>query len=326
MTAFPIAIGRHQATSVLAFVALALTWGTSFLFIKIALDGFSPVQIVIIRMVLGSLTLGAVLMVSRQRLPREPIVYAHLGFVGVFLCVLPFLLFSWAELQLSSGVTSILNATTPLMTMIVALIGLRTERLGFSRVLGLAISFAGVVIVFAPWNSVASFGQGDLLAKLACLAATLCYGIAFVWLRRFIAPRGLPAIPVAFLQVGQGTVLLLIVAPWLAGTPVSPTAPMIGALVALGVLGTGLAYVWNTHLVASWGAVRAATVTYLIPPVGVIAGAIVLKETITPASIVGAAVIIFGIVLGHSTLPPRFHRPPQRNGSTVPASVGSQSD
>lgn len=288
------------------YLALALTWGTSFLFIKIGLEGLSPVQVVLARMVLGTCALAAVVLISRQRFPRDPAVWGHLAIVGLLLCVVPFLLFSWAELHISSGLASILNAMTPLMTIFVATIGLKAERLGTARTTGLILGFAGVIIVFAPWNAnpAGVILGGDLLPKAACLAAALCYGGAFVWLRRFIAPRGLPAIPTAFVQVGLGTLILLPLTPWLAASPVVLTPRIVWSMLALGVFGTGLAYIWNTNIVNTWGAVRASTVTYLAPMVGVIAGAIILGEAVTTSSIVGGLAIITGVIAGHNAWKP----------------------
>lgn len=311
------------------FIALACIWGTSFLFIKIGLEGLSPAQVVLARMMLGTLILAAVLLISRQRLPRDPAVWAHLALVGLLLCVIPFLLFAWAELRIPSGLASILNATTPLMTMLVATIALRSERLGRARAAGLLLGFAGVIIVFVPWshtfNPDDSFLAGDLPAKVACLAATLCYGIAFIWLRRFIAPRGLPAVPTAFLQVGLGTLALLTLAPWIATTPIKHTPSTIWSVLALGILGTGLAYVWNTNVVNCWGAVRASTVTYLAPLVGVIAGATVLNETLTWTQIAGGLIIITGVLAGHDAWRPvlrAFTR--KAAGATAPAAPDYQ--
>ncbi len=271
-----------RAGALLQYLVLALTWGTSFLFIKIGLEGLSPGQVVLARMVLGSLALGALMCLTRQRLPRDPVLWAQLAVISLLICVIPFLLFSWAELHIPSGLASILNATTPLMTMLVAVVALRQEPIGWSRAVGLLVGFGGVVVIFAPWTARASLAEGELLAKLACLAATVCYGISFVLIRRFIAPRGLPTVPVAFLQVGQGTLLLLLAAPWFASTPVHLSPRVVGAILPLGILGTGLAYVWNTNVVAAWGAVRASTVTYLAPLVGVLSGFLVLGEPVTP--------------------------------------------
>ena len=302
------------------YLALALTWGSSFLFIKISLEGLSPAQVVLARMTLGTLALAAVLLISRKALPRDPAVWGHLAGVGLLLCVIPFLLFSWAELRVPSSLASILNATTPLMTTLVATIALKSEKLGAARRAGLLLGFVGVVVVFNPWNEdpAEALLGGDLLAKAACLAATLCYGVAFVWLRRFIAPRHLPAVPTAFLQVGLGTILLLATAPWLATSPTTITPRIIWSLLALGVLGTGFAYVWNTNIVNNWGAVRASTVTYLAPLVGVVAGATILGEDMTVPNLIGGAIIVAGVITGHNAWRPllsaltRQRRPTER--------------
>lgn len=285
------------------YLALTLTWGLSFLFIKIALGSLSPAQVVLGRMLFGSLTLAVLLVVTRQRPPALSRAYAHLAVVGLTLCVVPFLLIAWAELRVPSGIASILNATTPLMTTLVTLAALRSERPSAAKVLGLLVGFAGVVIVFTPWTAAAQLAGGDLLAKAAILGATFCYGIGFVWLRRFVVPLGLPAIPVAFGQVGLGTLMLLLASPWLAGQPLQPTPAALAAVLPLGVLSTGLAYVWNTNLVAAWGPVPASTVTYLLPLVGVVAGAIALGEPVTAAAILGGVTIILGVVPSHGTLP-----------------------
>src|SRR5262249_34404417 len=146
--------------------------------------------------------------------------------------VVPFLLFSWAELHVSSGLASIYNATTPLMTMMVALVALPDERPSLIKLAGLVMGFAGVVIVLGPWRG---FAGGEGTAQAALLLATFCYGLAFAYLRRFISPRGLPALPVASIQVGIGAVIMLLSAPFTAIAPVHPTWRVVLSVVALGV-------------------------------------------------------------------------------------------
>jgi len=149
--------------------------------------------------------------------PREPVVRVHLAVVSVLLCVAPFLLFAWAEQHVASGLASIYNATTPLMTTLIALLALPSERPTRTTLSGLLTGFAGVVVVLGPWRGLTG---GDGLGQAACLAATLCYGVAFVYLRRFVSPRGLAAIPVATVQVGLGAVIMLVLAPFTATAPV----------------------------------------------------------------------------------------------------------
>lgn len=283
------------------FVLLALTWGASFLFVAIALEGLSPAQVVLGRLVTGAVALAVICLVGRHRLPPFGRIWGHLLVVGLLLCVVPFLLFAWAQQDISSGLASIYNATTPLMTMLVSLLALREERPTRDRTLGIIVGFLGVLIVLGPWNGL---GGGTALAQLACLGATASYGAAFVYLRRFVSPRGLAAIPVATVQVGLGAVVMLAIAPAVAITPVSLSVPVVLAVLALGALGTGLAYVWNTNIVGAWGATNASTVTYLTPVVGVVLGVIVLAEQLSWNEPVGAVIVVLGIAITQG----RLHR------------------
>ncbi|MGO4453329.1 DMT family transporter [Arthrobacter sp. RAF14] len=281
------------------FLLLALAWGSSFLFIKIALEGLSPAQVVLGRLLAGAVALLAVTAVTRQRLPRDPAVWGHLTVVSVLLCVLPFSLFSWAELHVPSGLASIYNATTPLMTLLVASVALPEERPDRTKLTGLLLGFIGVVVVLGPWRGL-SGGEG--LAQAACLLATLSYGLAFVYLRRFVSPRRLPALSVATVQVGLGAVIMLALAPLTATDPMRLSWPVTLSVAALGVVGTGLAYLWNTNVVAAWGATNASTVTYLTPVVGVVLGIVVLGESVSWNEPLGAVVVIAGIALSQGLL------------------------
>jgi len=281
------------------FALLALVWGASFLFIKIGLERLSPAQVVLGRLLTGAVALVLVSLVGRQRPPRELVVWAHLAVVSVLLCVIPFLLFAWAEQRVPSGLASIYNATTPLVTALVAMLALRTERPTRATLTGLLVGFAGVVVVLGPWRGL---GQGDGLGQAACLLATSSYGVAFVYLRRFVSPRGLTAIPVATVQVGLGAVIMLILAPFTATAPVHLSWRVAVSVAALGVFGTGLAYVWNTTIVASWGATNASAVTYLTPVVGVALGIFLLGETLTWNEPFGALIVIAGIAVSQGRL------------------------
>ncbi|MFS8103864.1 DMT family transporter [Lentzea alba] len=276
------------------FVLLALAWGASFLFIKVGLDGLTPAQVVLGRLVAGAAALAVIAVATRQPLPRSPVVWAHLAVVAVLLCVVPFLLFAWAEQHVDSALASIYNATTPLMTTMVAVVALPGERLTRAGLAGLAVGFAGVVVVLAPWQGPTG---GAIGAQAACLLATLCYGLSFVYLRRFVSPLRLSAVAVTTVQVGIGAALMLLAAPFVATTLVHLTWPVVLSVTALGVFGTGLAYVWNTNVVADWGATRASTVTYLAPIVGVALGVAVLGEQLSWNRPVGAVIVLLGMAL-----------------------------
>lgn len=295
------------------YVLLALTWGASFLFIKIGLEGLSPGQVVLGRLVAGAVTLAALCVLTRRRLPRDPALWAHLGVVAVLLCVAPFLLYAWAEQHISSGLASIYNATTPLMTMVVALALLPGERPTRAGLTGLGIGFAGVFVLVSPWQGL---GRADALGQAACLGATACYGMGFTYLRRHVTPLGLPALGVACGQVGLGAILMALLAPFVAAQPTTITPRVALAVLALGALSTGVAYVWNTEIVAAWGATNAATVTYLTPVVGVVLGIVVLGERLTWAEPVGAALVIVGIAVTQGRL--RLPRPSADRHATTP--------
>ncbi|WP_253831020.1 DMT family transporter [Prauserella aidingensis] len=288
---------------------MSLAWGSSFLFMKTGLDGLSPLQIATARMTLGAVALVLIVSVLRIRLPRSLAPWGHIGVVSVFLCVLPFSLFAWAGQHVDSGLMSIYNATTPLMTFVVTLVALRNERPHRAQLSGLGVGLIGVLLVLAPWQLIGTTGAGSLGGQLACLLATGSYGVAFVYLRRFVSPLGLPAASVATVQVGIGAVALLVAVPMIDDHPVSPSPGVVASMITLGVFGTGLAYVWNTNIVAGWGATAASSVTYLTPVIGVALGAVILDETVTWNQPIGAALVIAGIVIGR--------RQPRPAGSSI---------
>lgn len=286
--------------------ALAVTWGASFLFIKIGLEGLSPGQVVLGRLAGGAVTLAAISAARRSRLPRDPVAWAHLAVVAVLLCDVPFLLFAWAEQHIPSSLASIYNAATPLMTVLWGLAVLPGERPTRARLAGLITGFAGVLLVLGPWH-LASRSQS--LAQLACLAAAACYGAAFTYLRRYVSPRGIAPLPAATLQIGLAAVVAVALAPWTASAPAHLSPAVIGSILALGALGTGIAYVWNTTIVTSWGATIASTVTYLIPVVGVVLGIVVLSEPLTWNEPAGGVIVILGILTAQNRQVPGPLRP-----------------
>ena len=300
------------------FVLLALVWGASFLLIKVGDGGLSPAQVVFARLGFGALALGIVVAVTRTSLPRDWRTWGHLAVLAITLCVLPFLLFAMAEQHVSSGLASILNATTPLMTMLVTVLALRQEKLTATRVSGLLPGFLGVVTLTGPWQS---SGGGSVLAELACLGATLCYGIGFTYLRRFITPRGLTPVSVGFCQVLAGTVLVALTLPWTRVPAPHLSVSIVLSMIVLGAAGTGIAYVWNTQIVAAWGAVNGAAVTYLTPIVGVVLGIVVLHEPLRWNEPVGAVLVILGVLAAHGRLTTLFQRANDTGGRSRASSA-----
>jgi drug/metabolite transporter (DMT)-like permease len=292
------------------FALLALVWGSSFFFIKVGLTGLSPGQVAWARLVFGALTLAVIVLSRRHPLPRELAVWGHLAVVGVLMCVAPFLLFSWAEQHISSGLASIFNATTPLLTMLISAVALKSEKITHAGAIGLILGFAGVLVIVGVWRGISL--ESNLTAQLACLGATSCYGLSFVYLRRFLVKhssvkhglvnRGLDTPTLAFGQVAIGALIMLALTPVLASSPVHASWPVVLSMLALGVLGTGVAYLWNTNIVTAWGASNAVTVTYLTPVIGVVLGVVILGEPLSWNQPVGATLVIAGILVAHGRL------------------------
>lgn len=282
------------------FALSGLVWGASFLFIAIALTGMTPVQVAAGRAVLGALTLGLIVLVTRDRLPAWGRIYGHLAVVGVTFCVLPYLLFAWAQQYVASGLASVYNATTPIMTAIIAALVLRVERLTRAQILGIAIGIVGVIVIIGPWQGV-ELG-GDLVPQLAMLGATACYGFSLSYMRRFLTETGVSAVSFTFVYIAIAAVLLFALVPIASPSPMTLDGSVIVAIVLLGAFGTGFAYVWNQNVVRAWGATRAATVTYITPVVGVVLGILVLGEVLVWNEPVGAALVIVGVLLAQRRL------------------------
>jgi drug/metabolite transporter (DMT)-like permease len=279
----------------LQFIAMGLVWGASFLFMKVALVGVSFGQVAWARLVFGAVTLGVIALVTRVRLPREPIVWAHFAVVAVTYCVIPFLLFAWAEQYVSSSLASIYNAVTPITTAILATAAFRVEKLNRDQILGVAIGVLGVVVVVGPWAVDAL--AGSLWGQLACLGAVTCYGFSFGYIRRFISPRAVSATASAFLNIGLAAVVMVLLTPLVAWHPIAFSWPVLLSLLALGALGTGVVYIWNMNVLRAWGPTVTSGVTYVTPVVGVALGILILGEHLTWNEPVGAAVVLAGILL-----------------------------
>ncbi len=313
----PVRPGPSSAAIAVQFVLMGIIWGSSFLFMKVALGGISPAQVAWGRLVLGAATLGVFVLVRRDRLPglgRENArVWGHMTVLAVSFCVVPFLLFSWAEQHVSSGLGSIYNATTPIMTAIMAALVFRVERLKPVQIAGIALGIGGVVVIIAPWTGL-DLTQ-SLLAQLALLGATACYGFSLAYMRRFLANSGMSPLAFSFVNIGIAAVIMTVVAPAVALTPVRLDPWIVVSMVLLGCLGTGVAYIWNQNTLRAWGPTAASTVTYITPVVGVALGFLVLGERIGWHEPVGAGIVFLGILLAQNRLRMPQRRPLPGNGN-----------
>ncbi len=280
----------------LLFVALGFFWGSSYLFIKIGVDhGLQPFTLVALRLFVGMLLLVTVVAAAREPLPRDPGKYAHLIVLGFFSVALPFSLITVAEQHVDSALGATLTAPVPLFTVPIAALLLR-EKITLAKVIGVIIGIFGVAILmgFDP----AQIGNTDLSPQLVLVGAALSYAFGGVYARRFV--HGLrPMIPALF-QVFFACVMAG-VAAFATERPLDQLGSLpveaIFAVVWLGLLGSGLAYLVFFRLLMGWGPTRTSMVAYTLPVWGIALGAIVLGEVIQPGLVLGTALVIGGIAL-----------------------------
>lgn len=276
------------------FVLLAVAWGSTFLFIKIGDEALAPLQVSLGRMVVGTATLLAVLGLRGERLPRGAGLWGRLVIAGVLLNVVPFTLFAYGERHVSSLLAGIWNATVPLFTFPVALVALADEHASGRRLAGLAIGFAGVLVVLGVWNGV---GATSLAGNLLCLGAAASYGLGFPYARRYLARRADSPLSLATGQLICGTAILAVLTPVFTSAPHGVMAKQVASVLALGVFGTGLTFMLNYSLIRDVGATMTSTVAYVMPIVSTVLGILVLAEPLRWYEPVGAVVIIVGALL-----------------------------
>ncbi|HWO62498.1 MAG TPA: DMT family transporter [Umezawaea sp.] len=277
------------------FVLLSAIWGSSFALIKVALDaGVPPVQVALARCLFGAVALWAVCAAQGASVPRDRRTWGHAAVVALLLNSVPFTLLAFGESKVDSVLAGVLNATTPLTTLAFALLVVPGEKVTRTRLAGLLLGFAGVLVLLGVWRGL----DGDLLAGgLACLAATTCYGAGFAYTRRFFSGGPHRASALSAVQITCATVQLGLVAPVISGPPAWPGAHAFLALLVLGAAGTGYAYVLNLDLIREAGATVAATVTYVTPLWSTALGALLLAEPVGWNTFAGGAVVIGGILL-----------------------------
>jgi drug/metabolite transporter (DMT)-like permease len=273
---------------------LALIWGSGFLWIKLSLRGFTPVQIVLIRLVLGVVVLTPIALARGARIPTGRAMWGHLFVAAAVANAIPYTLFGIGEQTVGSNVAGVLNATTPLWTVLIAFAVGTDRALTARRALGMILGFAGTLLIFSPWQSAAEIASWG---GLACLGAALSYGISYVYMGRYLTNRGIPPIMLSAAQLAAGAALLALATPF--GGLVAPTwrFDAMASLLILGTIGTGIAYVLNYRLIGDEGPTVASTTTYLLPIVAVALGALVVNEAVTVPMVAGMLAVLAGVAL-----------------------------
>jgi len=277
-------VSRRDA---LLLLLLSAIWGSSFMFIRLGLDELEPSVVVLGRTVVGTLILLP-LVIGRGGL--RPIRHALVPLVvlGALNNAIPFWLLGFAETHLDTGLTAVIQAAAPIFTVLLAFRIDATQRVTGSRLVGVSIGFLGVALLVGVQTG------GDLLGALAVIGTAFCYAVSVLYAGRTV--RSLPPLQVSIGQLAAATIL---VAPFgLAQLPEdAPAAGTIAAVVTLGALGSGIAYLLYFRLIASAGASRAILVTYLVPAFALVFGAVFLDETVTVTALAGLTLILGGTAL-----------------------------
>lgn len=273
---------------------LSVLWGGSFFFIEVAVASVTPLTLVLIRVSLAAAALWLYLAARRQRLRLPPGALGAFFVLALLNNVLPFVLFAWAQREITGGLASILNATTPIWGVIVAHLFTADEKMTPGKIAGVALGLGGVVAMIGV-DFLNEIGAA-VLAQLACLVATLCYGLAGVYGRRFKA-MAIDPVRVATGQLTAAAIILLPVVlffepPWAASAP-APEA--WAALIALALVSTSVAYILYFKLLASAGATNSLLVTFLIPITAILLGSLLLGEGLEPRHFAGMALIGAGL-------------------------------
>ena len=277
-------------------IALSVLWGGSFFFNAVAVKELPSLTIVLVRVGIAAVTLWAVLTLLNIRIPRMKGLWPAFFGMGLLNNAIPFALFVWGQHHIASGLAAILNATTPLFTVLVAHFLTRDEKLSAGKLAGVVLGLLGVILMLGA-ELLSGLGTG-LLAQLACLAAALSYAFAGVFGRRF-KRMGVPPLATATGQVTASSLLILPMAlvidqPWLLAPP---SAHTLAALLGIGTLSTALAYILYFRILAAAGATNLALVTFLIPISAILLGGLLLDERLDAKHFVGMAMIGLGLAL-----------------------------
>jgi drug/metabolite transporter (DMT)-like permease len=275
-------------------LALAAIWGSSFMFIELALRDLAPSTLILLRMSSGALALGIYIALRGRSFGVLRPYVLPLAVLGLVNTAIPFFLIAWGQQYIDSGLASIFNASAPLFTALFAIGYDRSQRATGSRLAGILVGFAGVVLLV---GFELTGGEKAVAGGLAVVAASACYGIGGLYAgRRF---DGLPPSLVAFGALCWST---LVVLPVGVAQSSSPGWEALLSVLYLGVLATGAAYLLYFGLIAGAGAAKAVLVTYLVPSLALLYGAAFLDEEITAVAILGLLLVLAGVALGTGTV------------------------
>ena len=288
------------------FSIAGLIWGASFLFIELALTFLTPIGVAFGRTFFGALAMVVAMVIFKSKLPTSFEAWKHLTIAGILMSSIPFVLFAYAQTQVTSALAAIINAVTPITTVIVLLVAFRSEKLKPHVIAGIIIGLLGVLVVLGAWQG---FGENNPLAIVAMLTAVILYGIGTPYVRKYVTPLNLATEVSVFGQIGTAALTLLPI--YLLSGPLITAVPdiqSVGAVVTLGALGSGVAYLLYYKILDVVGSAIASSVTYITPVIAVILGVILLGEKLHWYEPVGGVIVILGAAISQGSVLTLFRK------------------
>jgi drug/metabolite transporter (DMT)-like permease len=283
-----------------------LIWGASFLFIELSLSFLSPVGVAFWRTLFGALSMVIVILVLRSKLPSSFEAWKRLTIAGILMSSAPFVLFAYAQTQVTSVLAAIINAVTPIATVIVILLAFRTEKLKPHVIAGIVVGLIGVFVVLGAWQG---FGSNSPIAVLALIAAITLYGFGTPYVRKYVTPLNLSTEVSVFGQIGTASLTLLPV--YLLSGPAFTAVPKpeaVASIVALGALGSGISYLFYYKVLDIVGSAIASSVTYITPVIAVLLGVLLLGEKLNWYEPVGGLIVILGAAISQGSILTLFRK------------------
>lgn len=273
-------------------IFLGAIWGCSFIFNAVLIREIGPLWVTSFRVGIGALGCWAVMIALRKPVPRDPVLWLKLGALGILAYAIPFALFPLAQANLASGVAAIVNALTPIMTVIVSHFWIGGEKATRTRSAGVAVGFVGAAILASP--ALTSGGQSQLWAVGACLLATLCYALSLNVTRSF---KAIEPTALASIALTGAAIVSIPIAALTEGMPVMVRPETWLAAAAIGLVSTAFTFQIMYRILPRVGATNFATTTFIAPISAIILGVTVLHETVLPIQVLGMLVIFLGLLL-----------------------------
>jgi len=281
---------------ILAFCALGLIWGCNFIYIKMAANLITPMQIVLYRVVFGFICVAAYA-IFKGYIRISHLKYSiHFAVMSLLAASVYYLAYVKGIVLLMSGVAGALSGSVPLFSFILAVIFIPEEKITLTKIIGVLTGFAGVVLIAMPSGSTVL--ESNIKGVLYIAFGSLCLGASFVYAKKFVMPLKLPTAALTAYQLGFSSLTMLLFTDYKGiGAVFNDLHTALGLFIGLGLLGTSLAYIIYYYLVKEVGTVTASSVTYIPPVVALFIGAVIVGEPITITDYIATIMIFMGIFL-----------------------------